>query len=137
MLSIAIPVLSERELLETAIPKVITVAEKLMMPFEIVIVSDGDGCKASEKHHDEICVPAEVINDNNSFIKLWEHLPESCQMPCDGAAAVSAACHHERYGNEDQRYAESLASCHSLIEEQHSHNHSGNGLDSSKYGSGC
>ena len=47
MLSIAIPVLSERELLETAVPKVITAAEKLMMPFEIVIVSDGDGCKAS------------------------------------------------------------------------------------------
>ena len=47
MLSIAIPVLSERELLETAVPKVISAAEKLMMPFEIIIASDGDVCKAS------------------------------------------------------------------------------------------
>ena len=47
MLSIAIPVLSERELLETAVPKVITAAEKLMMPFEIIIASDGGVCKAS------------------------------------------------------------------------------------------
>ncbi|HJJ30865.1 MAG TPA: glycosyltransferase [Methanocorpusculum sp.] len=47
MLSITIPVLSERDLLEAAVPKVIEAAEKLMMPFEIIIASDGDVCKAS------------------------------------------------------------------------------------------
>ena len=47
MLSITIPVLSERDLLEAAIPKVITAAEKLKIPFEIIIASDGEVCKAS------------------------------------------------------------------------------------------
>ena len=44
MLSIVIPVLDERELLEKAIPQVLRAASALPVPFEIIIASDGPGC---------------------------------------------------------------------------------------------
>lgn len=47
MLSIAIPVLDEKESLKAAIPQVITIVSKITSDFELIISSDGPTCTST------------------------------------------------------------------------------------------
>ncbi|HJJ54470.1 MAG TPA: glycosyltransferase [Methanocorpusculum sp.] len=81
LLSIIIPVLAERDLLQTAVPKVLQAASELTPDFELIISSDGPEC---------VSIIESFATDNSRII----HCHSDGRRGKGGAISDALACAH-------------------------------------------